>query len=155
MFPLFVVVLKLRVMHAVVTSTEQDTPTPDTVKSVGGGGGAGGVVGRSWLWLLDIERGLGLVLGRCLQWRLQGEDATDYNLPATNHGCSVTNVSRPILPMARNPAQSDVAGVSDGDGISDAIPVPSDYKCHHLEAELMGAGLRPCSVDNGESHTLE
>lgn len=49
---------------------EQDTPTPDTVKSVGGG--VAGVVSRSWLWLLDIERAVGLVLGRCLQWMLAG-----------------------------------------------------------------------------------
>ncbi|XP_047741203.1 uncharacterized protein LOC125179424 [Hyalella azteca] len=49
---------------------EQDTPTPDTVKSVGGGGT--GVVGRSWLWLLDIERCVALVLGRCIHWMMAG-----------------------------------------------------------------------------------
>lgn len=48
-----------------------DTPTPDTVKSVGGG-----VVGRQWAWLLDVERACGLVVGRCLEGMLLGPPLT-------------------------------------------------------------------------------
>ena len=51
--------------------TEVDTPTPDTVKSVGGG-----VVGRQWAWLLDVERACGLVVGRCLEGMLLGPPLT-------------------------------------------------------------------------------
>ncbi|CAL4122959.1 unnamed protein product, partial [Meganyctiphanes norvegica] len=48
-------------------TSEVDTPTPDTVKSVGGG-----VVGRQWSWLLDVERACGLAVGRCLEGMLLG-----------------------------------------------------------------------------------
>ena len=37
------------------------------MKSVGGG-----VVGRQWVWLLDVERACGLVVGRCLEGMLLG-----------------------------------------------------------------------------------
>ena len=36
----------------------------------------GGVVGRQWAWLLDIERGCGLVIGRCLEGMLFGLPVT-------------------------------------------------------------------------------
>ncbi|XP_042891775.1 probable E3 ubiquitin-protein ligase HERC1 isoform X3 [Penaeus japonicus] len=52
-------------------TSEVDTPTPDTVKSVGGG-----VVGRQWAWLLDVERACGLVVGRCLEGMLLGPPLT-------------------------------------------------------------------------------
>ncbi|XP_063888404.1 probable E3 ubiquitin-protein ligase HERC1 isoform X2 [Scylla paramamosain] len=58
-----------------VTSEEVDTPTPDTVKSVGGG-----VVGRQWVWLLDVERACGLVVGRCLEGMLLGPPLTPSEL---------------------------------------------------------------------------
>ncbi|MPC18905.1 putative E3 ubiquitin-protein ligase HERC1 [Portunus trituberculatus] len=54
---------------------EVDTPTPDTVKSVGGG-----VVGRQWVWLLDVERACGLVVGRCLEGMLLGPPLTPSEL---------------------------------------------------------------------------
>lgn len=41
------------------------------MKSVGGG-----VVGRQWAWLLDVERACGLVVGRCLEGMLFGPPST-------------------------------------------------------------------------------
>ncbi|XP_068210388.1 probable E3 ubiquitin-protein ligase HERC1 [Palaemon carinicauda] len=56
-------------------TSEVDTPTPDTVKSVGGG-----VVGRQWAWLLDVERACGLVVGRCLEGMLLGPPLTSNEI---------------------------------------------------------------------------
>lgn len=61
--------------HLLGPHTEVDTPTPDTVKSVGGG-----VVGRQWVWLLDVERACGLVVGRCLEGMLLGPPLTPSEL---------------------------------------------------------------------------
>ena len=85
-------------------SAEQDTPTPDTVKSVGGGGP--GVVGRSWLWLLDIERGIGLVIGRSLQWMLAGGAPLPFSSPADTTYIPTSSLPRePLLrePLLREP----------------------------------------------------
>nr|XP_053648636.1 probable E3 ubiquitin-protein ligase HERC1 isoform X3 [Cherax quadricarinatus] len=77
-------------------TSEVDTPTPDTVKSVGGG-----VVGRQWAWLLDVERACGLVVGRCLEGMLLGPPLTSKEVQSKpwlsmqlfSCGLAVVNIS--------------------------------------------------------------